>query len=142
MPENILPQQYIFRYPGSARRAFRDLGAWFLFFFTIYVILLLKALTASSIADDILFGTYSILITVYILSRFLLAYFQRSLPYDKSYEPSVTFVVPAKNEEDNIAQTIWRFAEVHYPLEKVEVIAMNVLLLPKRLVLFPQRMRR
>ncbi|MDP3735655.1 MAG: glycosyltransferase [bacterium] len=126
MPRNALPQQrHVFRYPGSVRGVFGDLGAWFLFFFTIYVILLLKALTASSITDNILFGTYSILITVYILSRFLLAYFQRSLPYDKNYEPSVTFVVPAKNEEDNIAQTIWRFAEVNYPHEKIEVIAIN-----------------
>ena len=101
------------------------MGAWFLFFLVIYTILLLKVITYHTIYDHVFFGFYSILITTYILSRFLLAYFHKQVDFDPSYQPTVTFVVPAKNEEDNIAQTLQRFAEVDYPMEKIEVIAIN-----------------
>lgn len=103
-----------------------DNGAlWFLFFLIIYVILLFKITTGSYLNNSVFFGIYSITITLYIFSRFLLAYIHRVVPLDNTYEPTVTFVVPAKNEEGNIAETIRRFAEVEYPLEKVEVIAIN-----------------
>jgi hyaluronan synthase len=102
-----------------------DLGPWFLFFLVIYIILLLKVITYESLYDHVFFGTYSILITTYILSRFLLSYVHKPVRPDPAYEPTVTFVVPAKNEEDNIAETIRRFAEVDYPLSKIEVIAIN-----------------
>jgi len=109
---------------GSSR-VIGDLGGWFFFFAIIYVILLFKVVTYESISDHFFFGVYSILITTYILSRFLLAYLHKPVRADDSYEPSVTFVVPAKNEEDNIEETMRRFAEVQYPRHKVEVIAVN-----------------
>jgi hyaluronan synthase len=100
-------------------------GLWFLFFFIIYLIFLIKITTGSYLNDNIFFGIYSITITLYIFTRFLLAYLHRGINVDLSYEPTVTFVVPAKNEEDNIAETISRFGEVEYPKEKIEVIAIN-----------------
>jgi len=107
------------------RRIFSDAGIWFLLFLVVYAIIVLKAVTFESISNHVFFGLYSILITTYIFSRFLLAYLHKPVRYDAAYEPSVTFVVPAKNEEDNIAETIRRFAEVDYPKEKIEVIAIN-----------------
>ena len=98
---------------------------WFLFFFIIYLILLIKITTGSYLNDSIFFGVYSVTITLYIFTRFLLAYLHRPVEVDASYEPTVTFVVPAKNEEDNIAETIRRFGAVDYPKEKIEVIAIN-----------------
>lgn len=109
----------------AARQFSMDIGPWFLFFFSIYIILLLKVMTFDSFNDHIFFGFYSILITTYILSRFILAYFKKPHRYDPSYQPSVTFVVPAMNEEDNIAETIRRFAHVDYPREKLEVVLVN-----------------
>lgn len=102
-----------------------DLGIWFSFFLVIYVILVLKAITYDSFYSNWFFGFYSLMVTTYILSRFLFAYFHKPVKIDPSYEPTVSFVVPAKNEEDNIAETIRRFALVDYPLDKVEVIAIN-----------------
>lgn len=102
-----------------------NLGGWFLFFFIIYIILLIKTITIHSIENNAFFGFYSILITLYILSRFLIAYFHKSILYDEHYQPSVTFVVPAKNEGDNIAETLRRFSKVNYPKEKIEVITIN-----------------
>jgi hyaluronan synthase len=109
----------------SFTKTITDFGLWFIFFTVIYFIILLKVLTYRTIPTDLFFGFYGILVTTYILSRFILAYFHYSPRYDESYQPTVSFVVPAKNEEDNIAETIRRFGDVSYPLNKVEVIAIN-----------------
>lgn len=103
----------------------QDAGVWFLFFFAIYLVLLLKVITFHSLDNDAFFGIYSLLISVYVLSRFLLSYLKKPIRYDPLFQPSVTFVVPAKNEEDNIAETIRRFAEVDYPSHKIEVVLIN-----------------
>ena len=100
-------------------------GLWFAFFGIIYVILLIKIATGSYLNQNLFFGVYSITITLYIFSRFVLSYLHKPVPIAPGHEPTVTFVVPAKNEEDNIAETIRRFAEVEYPRDKVEVIAIN-----------------
>lgn len=113
------------RLRDASERIIGDAGGWFLFFGIIYVILVFKAVSLPSLDNNLFFGFYSLLITSYILSRFLLAYVRKPVSVDPSYEPSVTFVVPAKNEEENIARTIRRFAEVDYPKEKLEVIAVD-----------------
>jgi hyaluronan synthase len=110
---------------SSVRAWLDDLGPWFLFFFAIYVILMLKFITFHSLYDHVFFGFYSILIATYILSRFILSYFKRSITYDETYLPSVSFVVPAKNEESNIAETIRRFGEVDYPHHKIEAVIID-----------------
>lgn len=108
------------------RDTFADLGGWFIFFMLLYLIFFVKLASNYAEADhSVLFIVYSILIGVYILSRFLFAYFHESPTYDPSYEPTVTFVVPAKNEEDNIGETIRRFRQVDYPKDKIEVITVN-----------------
>lgn len=105
--------------------ATRDAGLGFAFFFVIYVILVLKVLTYETVFDNLFFGLYSLLITVYILSRFLLSFFHRPVAFNPAYQPSVTFVVPAKNEAGNIAETLRRFSQINYPLDQVEIIAIN-----------------
>lgn len=107
------------------RTAIHDLGGWFLFFAVVYLILLFKAATYDSVSQHLFFGIYSILVTTYILSRFLLSYLHKTVPVDITYEPSIAFVVPAKDEEDNIEATLQRFAQVDYPKEKIEVIAID-----------------
>jgi hyaluronan synthase len=109
----------------TLRQALTDAGLWFAFFTVIYVIIVLKVLTYRSIPTDLFFGFYGILVTTYILSRFVLAYFHYSPEYDDTYEPTVSFVVPAKNEGDNIVETIRRFGVADYPHEKMEVIAID-----------------
>ena len=116
---------FVPRSESKEHLALDSAGLWFIFFFIIYAILLIKITTGSYLNDDIFFGIYSVAITLYIFTRFLLAYLHRPVRVDLTFEPSVTFVVPAKNEEDNIAETIRRFSEVDYPLAKIEVIAVN-----------------
>ncbi len=109
----------------ALRSWFDDLGPWLIFFLAIYVILMLKLMTFHSLDDHLFFGFYSILITTYILSRFLFSYFKKGIALDANYQPSITFVVPAKNEEGNIAETIRRFGVVNYPKEKIEVVIID-----------------
>jgi len=103
----------------------RDVGPLFMSFFVVYLIFILKVATIPSIVNHWFFGFYSILITTYILSRFLLSHFHIVPRADPSYRPTITFVVPAKNEEDNIRETMLKFSEVDYPPELIEVIAIN-----------------
>lgn len=102
-----------------------DFGLRFIFLFIIYVILMIKTISWGSLDNHVFFGFYSLMVTFYILSRFILSYFHKNVPLDTSYTPTVSFVVPAKNEGDNIGQTLRCFADINYPLNKVEVIAIN-----------------
>ncbi|HMB46546.1 MAG TPA: glycosyltransferase [Candidatus Methanoperedens sp.] len=44
---------------------------------------------------------------------------------DNNYEPAVSFVIPVKNEENVISNTIAKCYEVDYPKDKIEVIVIN-----------------
>lgn len=105
--------------------SFADLGAWLVFFFAVYVILMLKVITFHSLSNDLFFAAYSLLITTYILSRFVFAYLKKPIYFNPAFEPSVSIVVPTKNEEGVISNTIHRFAELKYPKEKLEVILID-----------------
>ncbi len=111
--------------PSRITKILSDTGLWFVFYFAIYIVLLLKVITFQTLYDHLFFSFYSLLITTYILSRFVFAYLKKPVAYDPLYEPSVTIVVPVMNEEDNIARTIRRFADLDYPREKLEVILVD-----------------
>lgn len=110
---------------NDSHRTIIDTGFWLVFFGMIYVVVLFKILNGSYLNRNIFFGTYSVLILLYIFSRFVLAYLHRGVPLANGYEPTIAFVVPAKNEGENIYETLKRFSEVDYPSEKIEVIAIN-----------------
>ncbi len=123
----VLPSREAFQERANPKRNFLDHSGllWFAFLFIIYMILAVKVATGSWINQNYFFWAYSGTITLYIFSRFLLSYLHKPVEADLSFEPTVSFVVPAKNEEDNIAETMRRFAEVEYPSEKIEVIAID-----------------
>lgn len=93
----------------------------------IYVIGVIKMITIREIDNNIFFASYSILVSVYILSRFLLAYFyEPEQPhFDSQYEPTISFAVPSKNEGENIRETVLRIAQTDYPKHKFDIIAIN-----------------
>jgi hyaluronan synthase len=67
---------------------------------------------------------YTIVVSSYVLSRFVLAVFYRS-PKDAGLEPSVAIVVPAFNEGEAVARTIHACLGVDYPRAKLEVVIVN-----------------
>ena len=69
-------------------------------------------------------GVYTILISSYVLSRFLLSAFYRP-PRDVGLEPPVAIVVPAFNEGEAVARTIHSCLSLDYPADKIEVVVIN-----------------
>ncbi len=72
----------------------------------------------------VIWGVYSIGVTTYILSRFLISAFYRP-PRDTGHRPSVSVIVAAKNEERAITETLQKIYESDYPQELMEVIAID-----------------
>jgi len=78
---------------------------------------------------------YTIFITLFMLSRisgsFLYMNYKEKMSMkhkiklSEGYEPSVTFIIPCKNEEKVIYHTIKKCLESDYPTNKKEVIAIN-----------------
>ena len=69
-------------------------------------------------------NTYSIVVGVFILSRFILAWFYTA-PRNVGYEPTVTVVVACRNEESSIEKTIGRAYREGYPRSKLDVVVVN-----------------
>jgi hyaluronan synthase len=67
---------------------------------------------------------YSLLISIYILSRFALSAFYKP-PAEVGYRPSVSVIIACKNEELSIGRTIDCVYAGDYPRELLEVIAIN-----------------
>jgi hyaluronan synthase len=105
----------------------RRINTWVIFYVLVYIILVIKLITIQEIDTSLVFGIYSVLVSFYILSRFALAYFYAPDPtrVDPSFEPTISFGIPAKNEEANIKETILRIAATDYPKDKFDVIAIN-----------------
>jgi hyaluronan synthase len=103
------------------------LNSWVLFFAAIYLVLVAKISTFHDIRHHLIFGIYSIVVSFYILSRFTISHFHEhdKSKHDRSYEPTITFGIPSKDEEENIRETIMRIARVDYPHQKFNILAIN-----------------
>lgn len=90
-------------------------------------ILFVKAFTVRDFAISPFWAVYSVVVTGYILSRFLLAALYRPHPpaLARDQLPSVTIVVPAYNEEAVIAATLRACLSVDYPADRLQVIAVD-----------------
>lgn len=97
-----------------------------LFLFLVYVVAIMKFVMMRDMNTTVFFGTYSILVSFYILSRFFLAYFyEPAVHARRDYIPRISFVTPAKDEEDNIGRTLRNMLASDYPRELMEIITIN-----------------
>jgi hyaluronan synthase len=99
-------------------------------FSAIYLLLVLAAIlyyrvTATRVFErDPVLAIYGAVVGVYLLTRFALSLLYR--PYeDVGIEPRVAIVQPAFNEEEDIAESMSSLLTVDYPLEKLEIVAVN-----------------
>jgi hyaluronan synthase len=83
-----------------------------------------KDLTAASLARDPWFTAYSVLVVMYLITRFAISLFYRPVP-DRGDRPTVSVVIPAFNEEDGIVATIESCLALDYPRECLEVVVVN-----------------
>lgn len=116
----------VHRFFEKTRKIFKYMqyDKWMLFVSVIYLVLVFRFVVIDQLDSSLFFSIYGVLVIVYIISRFLFAYFYDTIP-DNDYEPTVTFVVPAYNEEGVIKVTLETIYKVDYPREKLEVVAIN-----------------
>lgn len=93
-------------------------------------IIVIKAKTAVDFWTSPWLYAYTIFVTTFQMSRLGAAMLYKNsnknaLAHKPLYEPSVTFVIPCKNEEAAIAHTIERCFAAQYPKNKLEVIVIN-----------------
>jgi len=67
---------------------------------------------------------YSLLAAAFVLSRAVLSMMYRE-PKDNGYMPTVSIIIAAKNEEGHIADTLRHCFQSRYPLERLEIIAID-----------------
>lgn len=87
-------------------------------------VLYLKSLNVYYYWYQPVLNTYSILMAIYILSRFVFAAFYKA-PKDTGHRPSVTVIIVCKNEEDSIRETIDCVYRADYPRDLLDVITVN-----------------
>ena len=68
---------------------------------------------------------YSIVAAIFLLSRYLFAWFYRPVPIDRKYTPPVTIIIPCFNEEAWIRRTIISCLNQDYPANNLEVIVID-----------------
>ncbi|MFD0901372.1 glycosyltransferase family 2 protein [Actinomadura sediminis] len=73
---------------------------------------------------DLLLSGYTVLVSGYVLSRFVLAACYRP-PRDAGITPTVAIVVPAYNEGEAVARTIHACLGLVYPGDRLEVVVVN-----------------
>jgi hyaluronan synthase len=108
----------------------------FLGFLLLFAIIILKTKTAQHYWVEPALLLYTVFVTSFELSRLVGAImFKRvdeklqehieSISDGTLYEPTVSFVIPCKNEEPSIGMTIDNCFRVKYPTQKLEVIVIN-----------------
>lgn len=106
--------------------------------FAIFLIILLKSKTTADFKIEPYFFSYAIFVTTFQLSRIISAMFYessfQSLLSEKStvektgaknFEPQIAFIIPCKNEEKDIGDSVIQCYRTDYPREKIEVIVVN-----------------
>lgn len=73
---------------------------------------------------NLLLPIYTVLVSSYVLSRFVLAAFYRP-PRDARITPGVAIVVPAFNEGEAVARTIHSCLALDYPEHLLEIVVVN-----------------
>ena len=92
--------------------------------FLLAAVLLYKSAFLKMVTVSPLLTTYSLVVVCYITSRFLFSAFYRR-GEDHGLEPHVAVIMPAFNEEAAIARSLCSLLELHYPADKLEIVAIN-----------------
>lgn len=91
----------------------------------VLLILLLKKLNVDYYWYHPLANLYSLTVTAYLLSRFVIAFFYSPPACEAGYAPAVTVVIPVKNDDKIIARAVERCYLSNYPKDRLEVIVVN-----------------
>ena len=93
----------------------------------VVAVLTYKGVFIEVVTQDPWFGVYSVVVCMFIMTRFLFSLFYRPAPIPRGDgpEPTIAIVMPAFNEEEAVATSIRSLRTVDYPDEKLEVVVVN-----------------
>ncbi len=132
--KTLISAKQFFSFPSAKEILFQMFLA-FLGFIVLLSIIYMKSDDVVEIWQHPYIFSYTVFVTVFQLSRILGA-----MLYKKSYRkitshletediehftPSVSFVIPCKNEEKSIEKNIRKCFQAEYPADKFEVIVIN-----------------
>lgn len=110
--------------PNHSRVSQRKLAFWMLFVGTAFVMIYVRAMT--SLDAHPAFLTYIWAVAVTIIFRYVFyAIYNPNLSEPGDYQPTVTVIVPAKNESSVIYETAKALDDLDYPHEKLRVVLVN-----------------
>lgn len=116
------------RLPGNIGKVVKriaDVGVGAFFLFLIYIVLAVKLVTFQQLVEGPVFGVYSIVVTIYILSRFFLAYLHAPPTEQVGDLPTVSFVIPCKNEGEHVERAMLNLLAVGYPHHLMDLCVIN-----------------
>ena len=87
-------------------------------------VVIYKAAFIQMLTIDPFFATYGLIVSGYIVSRFVISLFYRP-GRPAGLEPHVAIVMPAFNEEGAIAQSLRSLLALDYPAHKLQIVAIN-----------------
>lgn len=93
----------------------------------IITIIAFKIATLENFTNSPVFATYSMVVAMFILSRFGFAWLYRPkfVPDAEFYRPTVAIIVPAYNEEAGITATLRACLSAAYPAELLRVVVVD-----------------
>lgn len=107
---------------------FRNIKKWNIMHLIIISLTILSLLPILLLQIDGFQATilwiYSISMALFLIFMYLTTYTYKPIP-DLGYRPTVSVIVPAKNEEEVIQRTINAILDSDYPQDKLEVIAID-----------------
>lgn len=69
---------------------------------------------------------FIVVVAFYILQQIIfLIGFKKKLPVNENYEPQVTIIVAARNEEQNIRNCLTSLSNINYPKDKLEILIVD-----------------
>jgi hyaluronan synthase len=94
-------------------------------FIAVLCVFLLQAESVIFFKYNKVIYSYSLIVAIFLLSRYLFGSFYRPVPIDPDFTPSVSIIIPCFNEEKWIQRTILSCINQDYPQDKLEVIVVD-----------------
>ncbi|RUS52411.1 hyaluronan synthase [Kurthia sp. 3B1D] len=118
-------EQPLNRYMKKRRWGLSFFAASLFLLFCAVIVLLMRTESVLYFKFNKFLYLYSLIAATFLLSRYVFGLFYRNVPINPHYEPGVTIIIPAFNEEQWIHRTITTCVDQDYPIDKLEIIVVD-----------------
>ena len=118
-------EQPLNRYMKKRRWGLSIFAASLFLLFCAVIVLLMRTESVLYFKFNKFLYLYSLIAATFLLSRYVFGLFYRNVPINPHYEPGVTIIIQAFNEEQWIHRTITTCVDQDYPIDKLEIIVVD-----------------